>query len=586
MRIVDYPLSKGQWYSERQQKKFIVWHGTQGRTACTPSNGRPGVATSSIDGWNADEKHIGTPFLVDRDGTIYRTYKDEREWIFHLGLAETKGRYDKASIGIEFANELELIPANGKFYAFDRIHKNTEYVGPRLQRTWRVHDWWAQFETAQVDAAIELTVDLCRRHGIPKTFYYPSTTYDFPHCFEVAGVLCHSNCRKDKTDLLLEDWVWAKLRAAGFELVGETPCLPVELAVAAATKVVSVAAALTKSKKGSHRPPPLGKAKVQSPDGSLNVRSAPRATSRKLRTLKNGKVVKVFGLNGGWACISATGKSWVVRRYLEPVESAGTVEVTLSLLAPTVDHQVTQVDVLEEVFYSETAKKQLRRDVPLYQLTDRAGFFHKGSLQVDVDGSPRAYSPRDASPLRLDALANANPDSLKYIQGKGQGRGPRPGFYVSTTALLLSGKRPWDCDNYLDAEAIPYFVHPPARNGVKLGDVGIIVHVPSLKSDSPKWTAAIHGDCNNARRVSEVSLRVAVNLWRSRIDPKTLKVTGLSANNGDDARNYFYVYFPGSSLKPAASAPYWPESAIKAKAEPLFAAWGGLERVQKCLQHI
>ena len=70
----------------------------QGRTAYTPSNGRPGEATSSIDGWNAAKKHIGTPFLVDRDGAIYRTFKDDREWIFHLGLAGTQGRYDKASI--------------------------------------------------------------------------------------------------------------------------------------------------------------------------------------------------------------------------------------------------------------------------------------------------------------------------------------------------------------------------------------------------------------------------------------------------------------------------------------------------------
>ncbi|MDQ3199798.1 MAG: amidase [Verrucomicrobiota bacterium] len=341
MRIVDYPLSKGQWYPEKQQKKFIVWHGTRGRTAYTPSDGRPGVATSSIDGWNDDESHVGTPFLVDRDGTIYRTFQDEREWILHLGLADTKGRYDKASIGIEFANELELIAANRKFYAFDRIHHNSEYVGPRLQRTWRVHDWWAQLDIAQVDAAIELTVDLCRRHGIPKTFFYPSTTYDFPHCFEVAGVLCHSNCRQDKTDLLLEDWVWTKLKAAGFEFVGEAFLLPAELAIAAATKVVSVAAALTRRRKGSRRPPPLGKAKVLSPDGSLNVRSAPSFTARKLRTLKNGKVVKVFGLQGDWACITASGKSWVARRYLEPVESAKPVEVTLTLLAPTVDHQVT-----------------------------------------------------------------------------------------------------------------------------------------------------------------------------------------------------------------------------------------------------
>jgi hypothetical protein len=144
----------------------------------------------------------------------------------------------------------------------------------------------------------------------------------------------------------------------------------------------------------------------------------------------------------------------------------------------------------------------------------------------------------------------------------------------------------WDADNFVDAEFIPYFVHPLARNGVRLGDVGIIVHVPSLQSANSKWTAAIFGDCNDKRRVSEVSLRVAVNLGRSRIDPVTLKVTGLSANNGDDFRNYFYLYFPGSRLTPATSTPHWPEEAIQAKAEPLFAAWGGIDMVRECLQHI
>ena len=584
LRFVDYPLSLGQWYAEPQQKKYIIWHGTQGRTACTPANGRPGLATSSIDGWNADELHVGTPYLVDRDGTIYRTFKDEREWIFHLGLANTKGRYDKASIGIEFANELELITAAGKFYAFDRVHPNTEYVGPRIQHTWRAHDWWARLDEAQVDAAIQLTLDLCSRHGIPKTFYYPSTTYDFPRCFEVAGILCHSNCREDKTDLLLEDWVWAKLKAAGFQLVGGSDSISASPAIVHSARVVSPTPEVTAPE--VRRVAPLGTAKVQSPDGTLNVRSAPTASARILRVLRNEDVVDVFGVRDGWAAIAPSAKEWVARQYLEPIETVTPALKAIARPTPSVDHHVAQVDTLYEVFYSDTAKKQLRRDVPLYKLTDRIGFFHKGSMQVDVDGSPRAYYPRDASPLKLDVLENASSGSKQYIQGQGKGRGPRPGFYVSSTSLLYSANQMWDCDNFVDAELIPFFVHPPARNGVKLGDLGIIVHIPSLQSANPKWTAAILGDCNDSRRVSEVSLRVAVNLGRSKIDPNTLKVTGLSANNGDDLRNYFYLYFPGSTLAPAARAPHWPEKAIQARAEPLFAAWGGCDMVKECLQHI
>lgn len=585
LRFVDYPLSPGQWYPEPQEKKYIVWHGTQGRTACTPANGRPGVATSSIDGWNMDAAHIGTPFLIDRDGTIYRTFKDEREWIFHLGLDNTNGRYDKASIGIEFANELELITAGGKFYAFDRIHPNTEYIGPRVQYSWRAHDWWARLAEAQIDAAIQLTLDLCNRHGIPKTFYYPSTTYDFPHCFEVASVLCHSNCRKDKTDLLIEDWVWAKLRAAGFQLVGRSDSISISPGIAVSAPLASTKPVISTLEVRTVAP--LGTAKVQSPDGTLNVRSAPKASARKLRVLKNEDVVDVFGVKDGWAAIAPSAKEWVARQYLEPVETVTPILQAIARPTPSVDHQVAQVDTLYEVFYSDTAKKQLRRDVPLYKLTDRIGFFHKGSMQIDVDGSPRAYYPGNANPLRLDNLSSADSQggSTTYIQGKKTGSvtalGPRPGFYVSATSLRMSEQRMWDCDNFVDAENVPYFVHPPGRNGVKLGDVGIIVHVPTWK-----WTAAIFGDSNDQRRVSEASLRVAVNLGRSKIDPNTLKVAGLSASNGDDSRNYLYLYFPGSTLAAAPSAPHWPEKAIQAKAQPLFTKWGGLDMVKECLQHI
>lgn len=231
MKIVDYPLSNGQWIAEKQKKKYIVWHGTMGRTAKTPYNGQPGQATTSIDGWNQDKVRIGTPYLVDRNGTIYRTFKDDREWIYHLGLSGTDGAYDKVSVGIEFANELQLIKSGGDYYAFDRVHHNTRYVGDVFNQDWRAHEWWARLDEDQVDAGIELTLELCARYNIPKIFYYPSTQYDYPRCFEVARIICHSNCRKDKTDLILQEWVWAKLREAGFHLIGSEQPVAVPVSI-------------------------------------------------------------------------------------------------------------------------------------------------------------------------------------------------------------------------------------------------------------------------------------------------------------------------------------------------------------------
>src|SRR6187455_107592 len=68
--------------------------------------------------------------------------------------------------------------------------------------------------TTSIDAGIELTLDICRRNDIEPVFYYPSTTLDFPRCFLVATILCHSNCRADKTDLCLPKWVYEKIEAA------------------------------------------------------------------------------------------------------------------------------------------------------------------------------------------------------------------------------------------------------------------------------------------------------------------------------------------------------------------------------------
>src|SRR5262249_31879178 len=172
------------------------------------------------------------------------------------------------------------------------------------------------------------------------------------------------------------------------------------------------------------------------------IRSAPNLSANKLpRVLKNDEVVTVFGIMGGWAAIDPSAKQWVARRYLVSVDAVTSVPQEISLTTPSTDHHINQVDTIYEVFYSDAEKRQRSRDVPLYKLTDRVGFFHKGSMQIDVDGSPRAYYPGNANPLRLDNLSSADSQggSTTYIQGKQTGSitalGPRPGFYVSATSL-------------------------------------------------------------------------------------------------------------------------------------------------------
>lgn len=161
MNVQQYPLNKGQYFPDLTAKKFVVWHGTAGRTMHTPVSGRPGKATTSIDGWNLSADRVGAPWLVDRDGTIYETFNDAG-WIYHLGLKGTKGQYDKQSVAIEFANEGPLDLDGDRLYAFDKITPNTVYNGPFIQYDWRGFNFFAQLDEPQVDAGIELTLDICR----------------------------------------------------------------------------------------------------------------------------------------------------------------------------------------------------------------------------------------------------------------------------------------------------------------------------------------------------------------------------------------------------------------------------------------
>jgi hypothetical protein len=356
-------------------------------------------------------------------------------------------------------------------------------------------------------------------------------------------------------------------------------------------------------------PAPLGHFTVQTQGGSLNVRAQPSTSASIGQQIANGAAVTAYGRNAAWYCLSPNGDQWVAAQFLEPVSAngapapapAGPLSATsasdpaaqpgpVGPTGPLSPAHIAQVDTLYEVYYNDLEHRQASRDVPLYQLdfadgpngASRASYFHRGSMQVDVDGSPRAYYPDNASPLRLDDVSDADSEggSTTYIQGDPPGIGPDPGFYVSATSLRRSEERMFDCANFPDAERIPFFIHPPGRNGVNLGDVGVIVHIPTMR-----WTEAIFGDTNDHRRVSEASLRVAVNLGQSTIDADG-RVHGLSADNGDDQRHYFYLYFPNSALTPAPNPPYWPESAIYDQVRPLFAAWGGLARVRQCLNHI
>jgi hypothetical protein len=215
MKLVNFPLAPKKWIATETPKKYVIWHGSFGRTIHTPYGKVDGRAIDTIHSWNSSDEKYGAPYLVDRSGLVYKTFND-KEWIYHLGIPTTKGFYDKQSIPITIANELYLDKSNGRYFSFGINNSTNQYFGPVFEKSWRGYKHWAKLDEAQIDAAIELTLDVCNRHNIEPVFN-PTDEWN-PKVWETATIFTHAATKKEVYDFTLESWVIDKIKAAGIKL--------------------------------------------------------------------------------------------------------------------------------------------------------------------------------------------------------------------------------------------------------------------------------------------------------------------------------------------------------------------------------
>jgi hypothetical protein len=224
----------------------------------------------------------------------------------------------------------------------------------------------------------------------------------------------------------------------------------------------------------------------------------------------------------------------------------------------------------------ETVRTDLsdgKRKIKVQRIKGTTAQFFKAKLAVDADGAARAYHPDD-DPEALDLLKNATAGSKRFIQGEKKngkvGKGPRPGFFVSETALSRGDA--FDADAFVDAEFVPYIVLPAKfAADVKLGNLCTIVNLVNFRS-----TGAIVADSNP--NVGEASVRAALNLH---VNDPAMPITQLAKSGGDDKDRYVYIVYPGEILAARAAVPHWPVEDIAARADQLFATWGGIDLVKK-----
>lgn len=217
MILTKYPLKEKLSINTELEKKYIVWHGSGARTKYTPYGKLPGKGTSIIDQWNAVGEKQGAAYVIDRDGVVYNTF-DDAKWSYHLNLPNNQLIYDKQSVGIVLANELNLIKENGRYFAFDYGHTTNEYLGKVTSQSFRGYDFWARLDELQIDALLDLTLSIADKYKIPLKFYNGADWN--PKVWESANIFTHANVNKLALDFPpFEPWVIAKIKARGIEIV-------------------------------------------------------------------------------------------------------------------------------------------------------------------------------------------------------------------------------------------------------------------------------------------------------------------------------------------------------------------------------
>jgi Fungal chitosanase of glycosyl hydrolase group 75 len=201
------------------------------------------------------------------------------------------------------------------------------------------------------------------------------------------------------------------------------------------------------------------------------------------------------------------------------------------------------------------------KDSIIRQIDGEKNFCFLAPAAINCDGDPMAYHPLN---IGKDYLANAgepgnwygiacDKDGKPYVQ---QTNDPAPGYYVSTTALVIPKFPESSPSRYIDSSKIPFIVLPMEQNffGAKLGDLAVVID-----PRSGKHCGAIFADVGTVGEIGEISIFLADQLGINS-DPK----------NGGSDQDFIYVVFPETSPHTLQDAVQ-----IKAVANRLFSDWGG-----------
>ncbi len=183
-------LNNDQYIREKTFKNQIVLHHTAGG----------GIAENVIHGWNFNPERVGTAFVIDAKGEVFKCFETEF-WAYHLGLKTVSNlALNKASIGIEVCNWGQLIKdKNGKYWNYYKTEVHEDEV-VQINK-FRGFEYYHKYNDAQIESLRKLVLELCAKHSIKKD--YNSDMWDISKnaLAGVNGIYTHVSYRIDKNDM-------------------------------------------------------------------------------------------------------------------------------------------------------------------------------------------------------------------------------------------------------------------------------------------------------------------------------------------------------------------------------------------------
>ncbi len=184
-------LDDSQYFKEKQFKNQIVIHHTAGG----------GNASNVIHGWNFNPERVGTAFVIDEHGLVFKAFEPEY-WAYHLGLKSmSNSQLNKNSVAIEVCNWGQLILKDGKYLNYVNKEVPSDQV-IHIPNKFKGFEYFHKYNDAQIESLRKLLLELCAKFAINKV--YNSDMWDISHnaLSGVNGIYTHVSYRTDKADMV------------------------------------------------------------------------------------------------------------------------------------------------------------------------------------------------------------------------------------------------------------------------------------------------------------------------------------------------------------------------------------------------